>query len=341
MGFRCATCGLAALALTATVAVTGPAPTYRVARRVELGGEGGWDYLTVDPPRHRIFIARATRVMVVDTDSGQAVGEIADTPGVHGVALAPDLGRGFSSNGRENAVGIFDLQTLKPLGKVKAGENPDAILYEPDTHRVFAFNGRSGDATVIDGAAGSVVGTVPLGGKPEAAVSSGGTVFVNVEDKSEIVSFDAQTLQVRSHWPLKPCEEPTGLALDRAKGRLFAGCSNKVMAVVDAKTGQVLATPPIGGGVDGTAFDQELGLAFSTNGEGTVTVVGESTPGHFDVVQTVTTEPGARTIALDPGAHVVYTATAKLGVRPPATASNPRPRAPVLPGTFVLLVVSR
>jgi YVTN family beta-propeller protein len=316
------------------------APSYKVAKRLEIGGDGGWDYLTFDADGHRLFLSRSTRVMVVDTESGKAVGEIPDTPGVHGIALAPDLGRGFVSNGRDNSVSVFDLKTLAVSTKVKTGENPDAILYEPSTHRVFAFNGRSGDATAIDGGSGTVAGTVPLGGKPEFAVSDGGRIFVNVEDKAEIVAIDAKELRVLSRWPLKPCEEPTGLAIDREHGRLFAGCGNHMMAIVDAKTGKVLATPPIGAGVDAAAFDPGTHLAFSSNGEGNVTVIGEAAPGQFAVVQTIPTEAGARTMALDPKTHTLYLVTARFGERPAATAENPRPRPPILPGTFVVLVVS-
>jgi YVTN family beta-propeller protein len=341
--WKCVALSLGLLAVTWAPgpAAAAAAPTYKVAKRFEIGGDGGWDYVTFDPEGHRLFISRATRVMVVDAESGKAVGEIPDTPGVHGIALAPDLGRGFVSNGRDNSVSVFDLKTLAVSTKVKTGENPDAILYEPSTHRVFAFNGRSGDATAIDGASGTVAGTVPLGGKPEFAVSDGGRIFVNLEDKAEIVALDAKELRVESRWPLKPCEEPTGLAIDREHGRLFAGCGNHMMAIVDAKTGKVLATPPIGGGVDATAFDAATGLAFSSNGEGNVTVVGETTPGRFEVLQTVPTEPGARTMALDPKNHSLYLVTARFGERPSPTPENPRGRPPVLPGSFVVLVVTQ
>jgi YVTN family beta-propeller protein len=338
---RVLTClGIGAAILPAAIEALGAAPAYKIVQKISLGGDGGWDYLELDGTG-RLFIARATRVMVVDLASGKLAAEIPDTPGVHGVAFALDLGKGFTSNGRENTVSVFDFKTLQVLSKIKTGENPDAILYDPASRRVFTFNGRSADTTAIDAEKGTVAGTVALGGKPEFAVSDGkGHVFVNIEDKSEIVALDPQKLEVLSRWPLKPCEEPSGLALDEQTGRLFSVCRNKLMAVVDSKTGQVLATPPIGGGVDGAAYDPESHLAFSSDGEGTLTVVGESAPGKFEAVQTLPTEPGARTLALDPKTHRIYTVTAQFGPRPTPTAENPRGRPPVLPGTFELLVAA-
>jgi len=237
-------------------------------RRYPLGGEGGWDYLLLDPASRRLFISRGTRVVVIDADSGLVRGEIPNTPGVHGVALAPDLGRGATSNGRDQSVTIFNLRSLDTMARVRTtGGNPDAIVYEPATHRVFTFNGAGQNATAIDLMAGAVTGTVALGGKPEFAVAPGdGRIYVNIENTAELVVLDARRLAVTARWPLAPCEEPTGLSLDAAHGRLFAGCSNRLMAVVDPATGRVVATLPIGGGVDGTAFDPGTGLAFSSNG---------------------------------------------------------------------------
>jgi len=281
-------------------------------------------------------------VVVVDADTRAAVGDIPDTPGVHGIAIATDLGRGFVSNGRAGTTTIFDLKTLGKIGEVKTGENPDAILYDPATRRVFTFNGRGADATAIDAARGTVAGTVPLGGRPENAVTDGkGRVFVNIEDKSEIVALDSKDLQVKSRWPLKPCEEPSGLAFDSAHGRLFAVCSNKLMAVVDATSGRVVTTLPIGSGVDGAAFDAATGLAFSSNGEGTVTVVHEDSPEAFRVVETVKTQRGARTLALDPKTHRIFLSTAEFGPAPAPTAEVPRPRPSIVPGSFVVLVLGR
>ena len=217
-------------------------PGYKVANTYKIGGEGGWDYLTADAAARRLYISRATHVIVLDLDSGKAIGEIADTPGVHGIALVPELGRGFVSNGREGTVSIFDLKTLATSNKVKVGENPDAILYDPATKRVFTFNGRSQDATAIDAAKGTVLGTIKLDGKPEFAASDGkGEIFVNIEDKSELVAIDPNKLEVKSRWPLAPCESPTGLSMDRTNRRLFVGCDNRMMAVVNANTGKAVS----------------------------------------------------------------------------------------------------
>ena len=318
-------------------------PGYHVAKTYKLGGEGGWDYLNADASARRLYISRGTHVIVLDVDSGKTVGDIPDTQGVHGIALAPDLGRGFTSNGREGTVTIFDLQTLKPVGeKVKVGENPDAILYDPASKRVFTFNGRSQDASAIDATSGKVLGTIKLDGKPEFAASDGqGTVFVNIEDKSELTVIDPNTLAVKAKWPLAPCTEPSGLAIDRKHRRLFAGCDNKMMAVVDADSGKVLATPAIGEGVDATAYDDETGLAFASCGEGVLTVVRQESPDKYSVLENAQTERGARTMALDSKTHDVYTVTAKFGPRPAATADSPHPRPPMLPDSFVVLVVSK
>ena len=327
----------------AAVAVAAAGPGYHVIKTYKVGGEGGWDYLTVDASTRRFYISRGTHVIVLDADSGKNVGDIPDTPGVHGIALAPELGKGFVSNGREGTVTVFDLSTLAPSGsKIKVGENPDAILYEPATKRVFTFNGRSQDSTAIDAASGKVLGTIKLDGKPEFAASDAkGEVFVNIEDKSELTVIDPNKLEVKTKWPLAPCTEPSGLALDRKNRRLFVGCDNKMMAVVDADSGKVLATPAIGEGVDATAYDDETGLAFASCGEGVLTVVREDSPQKFSVVENVKTEPGARTMALDTKTHKVFTVTAKFGPPPAATADNPHPRRTILPDTFEVLVLSK
>jgi DNA-binding beta-propeller fold protein YncE len=334
-----------ALALSVFLASLAPAaagPGYHVTRTYKLGGEGGWDYLTMDSTARRLYISRFTHVIVIDADSGKSVGEIADTPGVHGVALAPELGRGFTSNGREGTVSIFDIKTLATSSKVKVGENPDAILFDPATKRVFTFNGRSHDSTAIDAASGKVLGTIKLDGKPEFAASDAkGEIFVNIEDKSELVAIDSNKLEVKAKWPLAPCEEPSGLSIDRRQRRLFVGCHNKMMAVVDADTGKVLATPAIGEGVDATGFDPETGLAFASCGEGVLTVVKEESPEKFGVAENVPTQPGARTMALDQKTHDIFVVTAKFGPPPPATADNPHPWRSILPDTFVVLVVSK
>jgi len=318
-------------------------PGLHVIKTYKLGGDGGWDYLKMDSDSRRLFISRGTHVMVIDADSGKPVGDIPDTPGVHGIALAPEFRRGFTSNGREGTVSIFDLKTLAPISKVKdVGENPDAIIYDPATKRVFTFNGRSKNSTAIDAATGNVVGKIALDGKPEFAVSTGtGEIFANIEDKSELVALDPQNLKVKSTWPLAPCESPSGLAMDVKNRRLFAGCDNKMMAIVNADTGKVITTLPIGDGVDADRFDPENGFAYASCGEGVLTVVHEDSPDKFSVVQNVPTEPRARTMALDKKTHNVYLVTAKFGPKPAPTAEEPKPRAPVLPGTFEVLVVGK
>jgi DNA-binding beta-propeller fold protein YncE len=331
-----------AIMLLVAAAVAATAPGYHVVNTYKLGGDGGWDYLTVDASARRIYISRATHVMVVDADSGKSVGDIADTPGVHGIALAPELDRGFVSNGREGTVSIFDLKTLATSSKVKVGDNPDAILYDPATKRVFTFNGRSHDSTAIDAASGKVLGTIKLDGKPEFAASDAkGKVFVNIEDKSELVAIDPNKLEVTAKWPLAPCTEPSGLSIDRKNRRLFVGCGNKMMAVVDADSGKVLATPAIGDGVDATTFDAETGLAFASCGEGVLTVVKEESPDKFSVAENVPTQAGARTLALDAKTHNIFVVTAKFGPPPAATPDDPHPRRSIAPDSFVVLVVGK
>jgi hypothetical protein len=326
----------------AAVALAAAGPGYHVATTYKVGGEGGWDYLTMDSDARRLYISRATHVIVLDADSGKSVGDIADTPGVHGIALAPEVGKGFISNGREGTVSVFDIKTLATSNKVKVGENPDAILYDPATKRVFTFNGRSQDSTAIDAASGKVLGTIKLDGKPEFAASDAkGEIFVNIEDKSELVAIDPNKLEVKSKWPLAPCTEPSGLSMDRKNRRLFVGCDNKMMAVVDADSGKVLATPTIGEGVDATAFDAETGLAFASCGEGVLTVVKEESPDKFSVAESVPTKRGARTLALDSKTHNVFVVTADFGPPPAPTADNPHPRRSIVPDTFVVLVVAK
>jgi DNA-binding beta-propeller fold protein YncE len=329
------------VSLSAT-ALAANGPGYHVVKTYKLGGDGGWDYLTLDANARRLYISRSTHVMVVDPDSGKVVGDIADTPGVHGIALATDLGRGFTSNGREDTVSIFDLKTLATSSKVKVGQNPDAILFDPATKRIFTFNGKSNDSTVLDAEKGTVLGTIKLDGKPEFAASDGkGEVFVNIEDKSEIEVIDANKMEVKAKWPLAPCTEPSGLALDRKNRRLFAGCDNKMMAVVNADNGKVLATLPIGEGVDANAFDDDTQLAFASCGEGVLTVIHEDSPEKFSVVENVPTQKGARTMAPDTKTHNVFVVAAKFGPPPAATADNPHPRPSIVPDSFVVLVIGK
>ena len=310
---------------------------YRVVKTVPVGGEGFWDYLSVDSEGRRLYISHGTHVQVMDIDSYSLVGDIPDTQGVHGIALAPELGRGFTSNGRANTVTIFDLKTLKTIGTVNAGTNPDCIVYDGVTKRVFTMNGRSSNATAITAADGTVAGTLELAGKPEFAVADGkGSIYVNIEDKSELVQFDAQKLNVVNRWPLAPCEGPSGLAMDLKNRRLFAGCGNKMMAVVDADTGKVIATPAIGQGVDANRFDPDTNYAFASNGEGTLTVVQEDSPDKFSVVDNVPTKRSARTMALDQKTHNIFLAAADF--EPPAPGER---RGKMKPGSFVILVVGR
>lgn len=324
-------------------AMAAAGPGYHVAATYKVGGEGGWDYLVADANARRLYISRATHVIVLDLDSGKNLGEIPDTPGVHGIALAPELGRGFTSNGREGTVSIFDIKTLALISKVKVGENPDAILFDPATKRVFTFNGRSHDSSAIDAASGKVLATIRLDGKPEFAASDArGEIFVNIEDKSELVAIDPKKLEVKATWPLAPCTEPSGLSIDRRHRRLFVGCDNKMMAVVDADNGKVLATPTIGEGVDATAFDDETGLAFaSCGGDGVLTIVKQDSGEKFSVAENVPTQKGARTLALDAKTHKVFVVTADFGPPPAATAENPHPRRSIVPNSFVVLVVEK
>lgn len=304
---------------------------------------GGWDYLTFDGEGRRLFVTRGTRVAVVDLSTGKEAGEISGTEGVHGVALATDLGRGFASNARANTVTIFDLKTLKRIADVKVpGENPDAILYDPATKRVFAFNGRSKNATAIDAATGAVLGTIALGGKPEFSVSGqDGTIYVNIEDTSELLALDAKALTVTKRWPLTPCEEPTGLAIDRKASRLFAGCSNEKLAIVDISSGKVRQTLTIGKGNDAVAYDAGTGFVLCSNGEGTLTVVKEEAPGKYAVLENVATQKSARTLTVDEKTHDVYLAAASFGPAPEATKENPRPRSPMVKDSFVILVFGK
>lgn len=311
-------------------------PSYHQVAKIAIGGEGGWDYLSVDSAAHRLYVTRGTHVMVIDTVKDAVVGDIPNTPGVHGVALAPALNRGYTSNGRENAVTIFDLKTLKELQRVAVGKNPDAILYDPATRRVFTFNGSSNDVTVLDAHSGKVLGTIPVGGKPEFAVTDEkGMVYCNVEDKNEIVAIDAREMKAVQHWKIDPCEEPSGLSFDKVTRRLFAVCGNQKMAVVDADSGKVVAMPAIGNGPDASVFDPAFKLAVSSNGQdGTMTLVHEDSKNKFSVAATVPTQTGARTMTLDPKTHRIYLISAKF--KPMAVGQQGRPT--MEPNTAVILV---
>jgi DNA-binding beta-propeller fold protein YncE len=324
-------------------AAAAPGPSgYHLLKTIKLGGEGFWDYLAFDSPTRRLFISRGSKVVVLDVDSEKVVGEIPNTTGVHGIALAPDLGDGFTSNGGAGTVTAFDLKTLQVIGQVKAGTNPDAIVYDPATKRVFTMNGRSGDSTAIDAEKATVVGTIALGGQPEFAVADGaGHVYANLEDKSEVLQIDSRNLVVTARWPLAPCASPSGLAIDAVHRRLFAGCHNKMMAVVDADSGKVIATPAIALGVDANQFDPGTGFAFSSNGSGSFTVVHEDSQDKFSLLEEVPTRAGARTMTLDPKTHEVYLVTADFAPPPAPTPENPHPRGGMVSDSFVVLVFGR
>jgi len=315
---------------------------YHLIKKLQIGGEGGWDYLTVDTVARRLYVSRSTHVMVIDLDTEKITGDIAGTWGVHGIAIAPDLNRGFTSNGKANTATIFDLKTLKVLGQVKTGENPDAILYDPVSKRVFTFNGRSKDATVFEAASGMVFSTIALGGKPEFAATDGkGKVYVNIEDTSEVVEIDSRTLLLTKKYSLAPCEEPTGMGLDAQHHRVYSGCHNKVMAILDTEAGKVIATVPIGEGVDGNGFDPSTGLAFSSNGDGTLTVVRESSPNKFEVAETVTTQRGSRTMAIDSITHNIYLPAAQFSPPAASTPEGSRQRPTMIRDSFAILVVGK
>ena len=312
---------------------------YHVMTQWKIGGEGGWDYLTADPAAHRLYITHGPRVEVIDTESGKSVGAITGLQGTHGVALDAEGKYGYISDGRANAVVVFDRNTLKTVTSIPAGTNPDGIAYEPVTKTVWAFNGRSSNVTVIDTKSQRVVATIPLPGKPEFPVADGkGHVYDNIESKNEIVRLDAATNKLTAEWPA--CESPSGLAIDLSARHLFSVCDGKKMAVVDANTGKVLATPAIGEGPDAAGFDAKDKLAFSSNGDGTLTVV-DASKSSFPVVQNLTTQKGARTMAFDSANGRVYLTTAEFGPRPAATAQTPHPRPSILPDSFTVLVVGR
>ena len=323
---------LAALFAFANAEEKSNAGGYKVADKFALGGNGGWDYLSLDPEAHRLYIARSDRVMVVDLETGKLAGEVKETPGIHGVALDPKSKRGYTSNGGDGTVSVFDLNTLEVSKKIQVGKRPDAILYDPESNRVFTMNAGDQTASAIDAKEEKVVGTVKLEGKPEFAVSDEkGHIFVNLEDRNEIIQIDAAKLKVLNRWPLKPGEEPAGLAIDRAHNRLFATCHNEKMIVLDTESGKVVATPAIGKGTDACAFDAGTGMAFSSNGDGTLTIVKGDGKDKYEVADNVKTQAGARTMALDPKTHKIYLATAK---------PKPGERRQYEPDSFVVLVVA-
>jgi YVTN family beta-propeller protein len=303
-----------ALSLSLIAASAQTTSGYHITKKIPIAGQGGWDYLTVDESARRLYVSHGTQVEVLDVDSGAVVGRIENTLGVHGIAVAPELGRGFVSNGQSSTVTIFDLKTLKAIAEVPTGKKPDAIIYDPATSQVFAFNGGSNSATAIQAADGKVAGTVDLGGGPEFAVADGtGYVYDNLEDESLVLKINAKSLKVEQRWPTAPCASPSSIAIDRPNRRLFIGCRSKVMAVMNADTGKVITTLPIGDHVDATAFDSDSRLIFNSNGEGTITVIHPDGPDKYSVVENVKTLPRAKTMALDPKTHRLFLSTAEAG----------------------------
>jgi DNA-binding beta-propeller fold protein YncE len=332
------------LVLLLALAVAFPQSGYHLIKKIPVPGDGFWDYLTTDPATGRIFVSHGSEVDVVDGKKGEVTGTITGLKLVHGIAIAQEFNHGFISDGGANQVVVFDLTTLQKVGEVAAGMNPDGIIYDPGSKRVFAFNGRGESATAVDAEKGTLAGTVMLEGKPEFPAPDGkGHVYVNIEDKSEVMEFDSKALMVLNKWPLAPCEEPSGMAMDTTTRRIFSGCDNKLMSVMDADTGKVVATVPIGAGVDATWFDPETKYIFNSCGQdGVLTVVHEDSPDKYTVVETVKTEQGARTMALDPKTHTVYLALAQVQMLPPAEGdAKGRPRRRVQPGSFGLLEFGR
>jgi len=315
---------------------------YHLIKKVKLGGTGGWDYLEVDPATHRLFISRGTHYIVVDPDQGKIIGDIPGSQRAHGIAFANEFNKGFTSDGSNADSTIFDLTSLKVLDKVHTDKDSDAAIYDPFSKRVFTFNGDANTASAIDAASGKLISTFPLGGGPEFGASDGkGKIFVNLEDKSSLVKFDAKTLKIENTWPLAPCESPSGLAIDAAHEILVVGCHNKLMAFVDGNSGKVLGTVPIGQGVDANRFDPVTGYAFASCGDGTLTIAHEDSPTKFSTVEIIQTQRGARTMALDYATHTAYLVTAEFGPAPEVTKDNPRPRPAILPDTFTLLIYGK
>jgi DNA-binding beta-propeller fold protein YncE len=334
------------IALVLTLATVTPllaqsSSVYRITHAYTLGGDGGWDYIVPDPPNHRLFIGRQNRVMVVDEDKGTLLGEVTGIQGAHGTALAAGTGHGFATSGNDQSVVMFDLKTFRVLGRIPAAEDADAIIYDRASNRVFTFNGDAHSSTVIDPRAGKLITNIPLGGKPEYGVSAGdGKVYANLTDTSEVVEINAKAATVERRWSTAPCKQPVAMAIDTAHRRLFSGCRSGVMAVSDYQAGKVVATAPIGAGVDGVGFDAASGDAFAANADGTLTVVHQDAPDQYHVTENVQTAQGARNMGLDPANHRVYIVSAKFGPAP-AGATGGRGRGVVLPDTFTLMVIER
>ena len=331
------------IAFVLTLSIVAPliaqAPSsYRITHTYTLGGDGSWDYIVPDPASHRLYVGRQNRVMVIDEDTGTLLGEVTGIQGAHGTAIAEATGHGFATSGNDQSVVMFDLKTFKVLARIPAAEDADAIIFDRASNRVFTFNGDAHSSTVIDPQAGTLVTNIPLGGKPEYGASAGdGKVYANLTDTSEVVEIDAKTAAVARRWSTAPCKQPVAMAIDTVHHRLFSGCRSGVMAVSDYQAGKVVATAPIGAGVDGVAFDPAFAMVFASNADGTLTVIRQDAPDQYRVVQTVETPQGARNMGLDPTNHRVFVVSAKFG---PAPAGG-RGRGPVLSGSFALMVIER
>jgi len=326
--------------LAAATALLAQSPSYRITQTYTLGGDGRWDYIVPDPPNHRLFIARQNRVIVVDEDRGTLLGEVTGIQGAHGTAVVNDAGHGFATSGNDQSVVMFDLKTFKVLSRIPAAEDADAIVYDAASNRVFTFNGDAHSSTVIDPRVGTPITNIPLGGKPEYGASAGdGKVYANLTDISEVVEIDAKKAAVMRRWSTAPCKQPVSMAIDTAHHRLFSGCRSGVMAISDYQAGKVVATVPIGTGVDGAGFDADSGNAFASNADGTLTVIHEDTPDQYHVAENVQTPQGARNMGLDPSNHRVFIVSAKFGPVPAGAPGRARP--PVLPESFTMMVIER
>lgn len=315
--------------------------SYEITHTYNVGGEGGWDYVVPDPPHHRLFIGRQNRVMVVDMNNGRLIAEVTGINGAHGTAVATGSARGFATSGNDSSIVMFDLKTYKTLARIPAADDADAIIYDPASKRIFSFNGDANSSTVVDPLKGTLVTNIPLGGKPEYGQSAGnGKIYVNLVDSSQIVEIDAKNLNVTRRWSTAPCKNPVSMAIDTRHRRLFSGCRSGVMAISDYENGTVVATLPIGRGVDGAGYDPVLRDAYASSADGTLTVIHQDSPDSYHVVQNVQTAEGGRNMGLDPATHRIYVVSARFGPVPAeSTATNPRRRPPILPGTFTVIVV--
>ncbi|MGC3990315.1 MAG: YncE family protein [Chthoniobacteraceae bacterium] len=330
--------GLLTASLLTPLGHAADAPPYHLLKEIHIGGDGGWDYLSADPAARRLYVSHGTKVVVIDTEKDAVAGEIADTPGVHGIAIGGDLGKLFVSDGKENKVSIVDAKDLKTTAKIDVGQNPDSILFEPGTKEVYAFNGRGSSASVLNAETGQVVATIPLNGKPETgqADPDAGRVYDTLEDKSEVVAIDARTHVITNRWPIAPGEAGSGMAIDPAHHRLFIGCDNHLLVMLDTASGKVTGSVPIGQGVDAVSFDPGTQLVFASCGDGHTTIAHEDAPDKLTVVQTLDTARGARTMTIDPTTHRIYLSTAEF--QTPAQPLAPHQRPPLVAGSFKVLV---